>query len=679
MPEKELLDGLARVKGTRLTLKGDQATVEATLAVANLGVSSNLTGWIKADGKYSLEATASFKVAGFQVNGGKMSLGDKLNVNFTVPISSFGNVTFTGSYGPTGWSVQGTSPVTVQLGIVTLKQITFGVTRDSQTGDLMILRAKGTIASINGIVDATATAKVYTDGRINLDVTADALKVGTFTVGKSQVTVRNDTPAGRSVYVATLSGEVSIPGVSSPVKLTGEVDSRGNYTLNATQTIRVAGLTLSSAKVTLTKSGGLSVEATWFYAGITFNVNGTATANGRIQLEGTANPMKLPSGFTLGNISAKVDLNLPANSYMLNITGTADVLVAKGTFEAKANWDGKGTPTTALTLTAQVGGALAALFTGSATFTIHPNYVSFEGKLGFKPVTGLTVTVTGTIKSDGTLVYTARDSAGQLVAQMWNDGVKQVEQLYNKGKVVAETIVQNGVKIAEKAWKGGVTTLNIVRDTAGTLVSEYWRDGTKEFRNLYTNGVRTSYTVWENGTNTVHNVWNTAGQRVSRYWRDGAREISQWFTNGVVSAETIVQNGVKIAEKAWKGGVTTLNIVRDTAGTLVSEYWRNGTKEFRNLYTNGVRTSYTVWENGTNTVHNVWNTSRHRVTEYWRDGAREFTIYYKDNVRVAQNIWENGNHIAKHTWDTAGNYLGNALSNTGNAVKEYLGKIGIKF
>jgi hypothetical protein len=224
MPEKELLDGLAWVKGTRLTLKGDQATVEATLAVANLGVSSNLTGWIKADGKYSLEATASFKVAGFQVDGGKMFLGDKLNVNFTVPISSFGNVTFTGSYGLTGWSVQGTSPVTVQLGIVTLKQITFGVTRDSQTGDLMILRAKGTIASINGIVDATATAKVYTDGRINLDVTADALKVGTFTVGKSQVTVRNDTPAGRSVRRYPL-GRGQHPGRVKPC----QADRRGRF------------------------------------------------------------------------------------------------------------------------------------------------------------------------------------------------------------------------------------------------------------------------------------------------------------------------------------------------------------------------------------------------------------------------------------------------------------------
>src|SRR5262249_46811203 len=157
-----------------------------------LNVNTHLTGWIKTDGTYSLQAKASFKVAGFQVDGGKLILGDRLDVNFTVPIPSFGNVTFKGSYGATGWSIQGTCPVNVQIGIVTLKKITFGVTRDTQTGDLMILGANGTIASIDGIVDATATAKIYSDGRISLAVKADALKVGSFTVGTAEVVVRND-------------------------------------------------------------------------------------------------------------------------------------------------------------------------------------------------------------------------------------------------------------------------------------------------------------------------------------------------------------------------------------------------------------------------------------------------------------------------------------------------------
>jgi len=218
---------------------------------------------------------------------------------------------------------------------------------------------------------------------------------------------------GRSVAVATLSGQVSIPGVSSPVKLTSEVDSRGNYTLTATHTIQLAGLTLSNAEVTLTKSGGLSLKATWDYAGITFNVTGTATANGYIDLQGTAKATKLPSGFTLGDISAKVELNRPANSYMLNIKGTADVLVANGTFEAKANWDGKGTPTTALTLTAQVGGALAVLFSGNATFTIESGAVSFSGRLDVKNLPNVSVNVSGSVKFDGTLTiggYTTKAS-----------------------------------------------------------------------------------------------------------------------------------------------------------------------------------------------------------------------------------------------------------------------------
>lgn len=165
-PERTLLGGLAAVKNTTVTLSGDRATITADLIITKLNVATRLTGWVKADGTSLLEATATFKVAGFQVTGGKWTLRDKLEVNFTLPMPALGNsnVTFRGSYGATGWSIEGKVPVNIQIGVVTLKQITVGVTKD-QTGDQLILGAKGTIASIDGFVDATATARLYTDGR----------------------------------------------------------------------------------------------------------------------------------------------------------------------------------------------------------------------------------------------------------------------------------------------------------------------------------------------------------------------------------------------------------------------------------------------------------------------------------------------------------------------------------
>ena len=208
LPDRSMLGGL--VAQRRHHSGGDRATVAADLAVPNLGVTTKLGGWIKADGTYSLTATAGFNLAGFRVSGGTLTLGDKLNVNFTLPIPSFGNVTFRGSYGATGWAIEGRVPVNVQIGIVTLKQIILGIGKD-QGSDVMKLGAKGTIASINGIVDATATAKLYSDGRINLQVTADAVKLGSYTASSIQVGVANDTPAGRGVYVASFTGSVAIP------------------------------------------------------------------------------------------------------------------------------------------------------------------------------------------------------------------------------------------------------------------------------------------------------------------------------------------------------------------------------------------------------------------------------------------------------------------------------------
>jgi hypothetical protein len=245
----------------------------------------------------------------------------------------------------------------------------------------------------------------------------------------------------------------------------------------------------------------------------------------------------------------------------------------------------------------------------------------------------------------GDAVSQKLDAAGNTVREVANKAADKVTEVFDKaGALIHKTIVNSaGVKVLEAAWQDGRATLETVRDAAGKLVSEYWRDGSKEFQNLYTNGVRTAYSVWVNSVNTVHTTWNTARQKLTDYWVDGSKKISQWFTNGKVSAENIVQNGVTISEKAWKDGVTTLNRVRDAAGNLVSEYWRDGSKEFQNLYTGGVRTAYSVWANGVNTVHTTWNTARQKLTDYWVDGSKKISQWFTNGKVSAENIVQKSN------------------------------------
>ena len=76
-------------------------------------------------------------------------------------------------------------------------------------------------------------------------------------------------------------------------------------------------------------------------------------------------------------------LDTAHGQYSLTLTSTVNVFVASVGFTATANWSGSGGPSFTFTGGASIGGILADILEGNATFTVNPGdaAVDFSGSL----------------------------------------------------------------------------------------------------------------------------------------------------------------------------------------------------------------------------------------------------------------------------------------------------------
>jgi len=625
---KSALGGLVQFSKPKLTLTTGGVSVNAEATIAKIG-NATFTGTIAANGSYSLKATARINVAGFTVDGAQLTLGSKeLEVAFTLPVPSIGKVEFGGSYGPNGWSVKGTYPGRVTIGPVVLKQIGLQVTTDKTAGDRLTLEALGTVAGVDGIVNAKATATIFKDGRLDMNVDAKAVQLGNFSLGSAVVTVSNNN--SNRQFVATLKGVIGIAGGPS-ISLTGIVDAKGNYTLTGTQSVTVSGLTLSNAQFTLTKRSGLTFSAAYNYLTYKVNVTGSATADGRIQFQGTGGTAKLPNGFTLGKVSVSVDLNRPAKSYKMHIEGEANTLVGTAKFSSDTVGNGTSWPTPSLTGTGQIGGALSSLFTGNATFAMESTQIRFEGKLGLKKTPGTSVKVTGTVKSDGTVKVNYTTSAGQWISQ----------QLDKVGNLVREWLYYDaaGKKLQQlRAWAGNKLTDLELYTTSGWKQFDGWLDSSGRWAYQEANASGQLIRQWL--------YYDSAGQKL--------REYAAWTGSTLTSLDRYTVSGWKEV-RAWVdsrgrwvwqelnvyGQVTGEWLYYDAAGQKLqqSAAWVGGRLTALNVFTIG----------GVPTLH----------------------AYLSDTGDWVEHHYSNGFKTAVRVWNSAGTYLGDQLKNFSDWAARY--------
>jgi hypothetical protein len=328
-------------------------------------------------------------------------------VSFSLDVPDIGTVEFSGSYGPGGqWSLGATYPGPVTVGPLVLTDMGFVLSNTSLT-----LSATGSVADLQAFVNAEVTAQIFYDGQFQATVDAHVLQLGGFSLGQAVVTFGNVNPSHE--FILTVNAVAGIPDGPN-VNLSGYIDQTGNYDFTGTQNIGLAGLTLSSAAFELSKANGFTFSAEWNYVLFMEQVSGTIGSDGHVHFEGKAS-MGL-AGFNLGTVDAVVDLDPPANSYSIHFTAetAADFFVASVNLDGYAYMSNGQWQLPTLTAQANVGGPLSSILSGSATFTIDSNQVTFDGMLGIVNVPGLSVEVGGTVYADGSVQVSGIPSANPI-------------------------------------------------------------------------------------------------------------------------------------------------------------------------------------------------------------------------------------------------------------------------
>ena len=158
-------------------------------------------------------------------------------------------------------------------------------------------------------------------------------------------------------------------------------------------------MTLANADFDISSSMGFTFDAYWDFIVFHGDVNGSISSNGEVKFHGTGTLGW--AGFNL-NPTVDVDLN-PAGTSTVDVGASLNVFVANLTLSSTLTYDGHSWPQPSFSVRAGIGGALAKVFSGTATFTVSPSGVVFDGTLGIPSIPGATMNVHGVIHSDGTI------------------------------------------------------------------------------------------------------------------------------------------------------------------------------------------------------------------------------------------------------------------------------------
>ncbi len=380
-----LFNGLVTVDTLELHLTPSALKVHAHAKAAQI-IDVNMDASFADDGSYSLKGNANITVGGFTLKGADLTLGsDELDIKGSVPVPGIGIVDFTGSYGSGGkWSLTGTYPETILVGGFPVHDWTFGLSNDSLT-----LGAK---IGFNGLVDVGVIGTIFYNGDYKLDVRADVLSLGGFSLGTVDIKLGNVNPD--HMFRMDVHAVVGIPSMLT-VKLDGYYKANGDYDFTGT-TDSVAGLTLAKANFELNNTKGFSFEADLNYFFVGAHIRGTIEKNGHAHFEGDG---KLTI-FNQDTLHAVVDLDPSQKTYLIDVTARTNVFIATVDFTAHVVKGAQGWPQPTLKGSAQLGGVLSSIVSGHADFTMDANGVSVQNAVVGIP-SGPNVTLDGYVKSNG--------------------------------------------------------------------------------------------------------------------------------------------------------------------------------------------------------------------------------------------------------------------------------------
>ena len=409
-----LLGGLVQFNNETLTLNTDSITLSADATVANIG-HAHFSGSLDANGDYSLSGSADIKVGGFDFGTGDLTLGSvdgggDLSIGGITFPTPFGDLTVGGSYSPSEWSLSASLDLTddpIEIGPVAINEVGLSFTDNSSTNiDSISLSVTGALADIDALATATGTVTIWTNGEYDANIVFKALNVAGYSMANATVDFGDHNPSKQ--FIATLNAHAEYFGMD--IALYGYFDGSGNYDFKGVDSINLDGLSLANANFEFTNENTSPQGTTVFSFGAAFNfgifdgmVTGSMSSTGEVKFNGDTDGHL--GGFDLGKLHVDVDLNPLAANYLIDLSfDDVNVFVATLNVEAKVGYHAGTWEQPTFTATADIGGALSSVLSGTATFTIDPSGVTFTGNLKIPgDPSGRSYRVTGTVHSDGTI------------------------------------------------------------------------------------------------------------------------------------------------------------------------------------------------------------------------------------------------------------------------------------
>ena len=411
--------------GARLELDNTHLAVSATRSLPFFQTVS-FTGSVNIDGQFNLQASVAYGVFGpFQLASSTLTLNNSgLQVDTGVTVPGVGFIHFLGALSSTG-RITAAYESNITLAGFTLWDVTYRLDSDQGTSRILVsmTRALPFVAATTftgtldnqGNFDLTAQADFAPAGFLiahanlhltntRLDVAGDLnfpgvvmvhfagqlLPSGQFTLTGNALVGLGGFTAVNGAFTLTNSGATLMADVNvvvATVHFAGSIDSHGNYSLNGSANVSLAGFPVTTVSFWLTNGSGALVSASIdvivasvYFTGLV-HTNGSFLLTGgtSIRLAGFAAPA---ASFTLTNSGLSVSALIDVGVATVNFAGSVDT---HGNYR----------------LTGSAAATLAG-FHGSGSFTLTNSGLSFSGSVN---VLVATINVSGSISSAGVFQF----------------------------------------------------------------------------------------------------------------------------------------------------------------------------------------------------------------------------------------------------------------------------------
>jgi hypothetical protein len=479
-----------------LEKSGLKFTTDARLVRLNATVA--FEGMLAANGTYNLTAGFNGNLAGISVSANRAFTWDSaagIKVNFAgtvpgMPAESSGQTSafsFSGTYGPTNWSITGRYNKPIQLGWVTLTDIAVTLNKDKANGnDFVEISAVGSFQGWKALANVKGNARFYRDGRYSFALVGSLIDTAQLTSALGGYKLSEVTAVATNMQVTknasgqyVINENIKTSTVSTVVhgnlkaggfnlsRFSGIINSNGYYEFQSVERVPIpwSGVDIARATLNLKKGEGLTVSSFVNLGPYRSNFSGTITPAGNMVVNGSSGSI---NGLAISNSSFRGELNSTTRRYSFTIRGNVNTPIGNAAIESNLSGTGS-VPVPQIRASVSLSGPITKLFTGSVAVNLSLSTPSFSGNVNVKGI-GVSVSVSGSFTSGGTVTVNGhRFSLSDLSGNNVSTAGRLLKAVGLSNLNIALAIVRNvstapsdvarGLVAAQATWNSIASTL----------------------------------------------------------------------------------------------------------------------------------------------------------------------------------------------------------------------------